>query len=49
MSFPLVEIASVVKNYGGTQPLRVDVLRLDRGERFTLAGLTPARPRRSFI
>lgn len=39
MSVPLVEIASVVKNYGGTQPLRVDVLRLDRGERFTLAGL----------
>ena len=38
MSFPLVEITSVVKDYGGPQPLRVDVLRLDRGERFTLAG-----------
>jgi ABC-type lipoprotein export system ATPase subunit len=38
MSFPLVEITSVVKSYGGTQPLRMDVLRLNRGERLTLAG-----------
>jgi len=38
MSAPLVEITSVVKGYGGAQPLRLDQLRLDRGERLTLAG-----------
>jgi predicted ABC-type transport system involved in lysophospholipase L1 biosynthesis ATPase subunit len=38
MSFPLVEVASVVKSYGGPQPLRLNALRLDRGERYTLAG-----------
>lgn len=38
MSFPLVEIAAVVKSYGGPQPLRLNVLRLDRGDRYTLAG-----------
>ena len=38
MSFPLVEITSLVKDYGGPQPLRLNLLRLDRGERYTLAG-----------
>src|SRR5262249_51561401 len=38
VSAPLIEIASVVKAYGGPQPLRLSDLRLDRGDRVTLAG-----------
>ena len=38
MSRWLVEIASVVKDYAGGQPLRVTALRVDRGDRLTLAG-----------
>ncbi|HKV98275.1 MAG TPA: ATP-binding cassette domain-containing protein [Vicinamibacterales bacterium] len=38
MSGPLVELTAVVKSYGGPQPLRVNALRLDRGDRYTLAG-----------
>jgi ABC-type lipoprotein export system ATPase subunit len=41
VSHPLVEITSVVKSYGGPQPLRINALRLERGDRFTLAGFDP--------
>jgi len=39
MSPPLVELVSVVKEYAGSQPLRVRTLRVDRGDRYTLTGL----------
>ncbi len=35
---PLIEVDGIVKSYGGSQPLRVQTLRLDAGDRFTLAG-----------
>lgn len=38
MSDPLVEIAAVVKDYGGSRALRLNALRLDRGDRLTLSG-----------
>jgi ABC-type lipoprotein export system ATPase subunit len=38
MSAPLVQIAAIVKSYGGPRPLRVVALEIDRGERVTLAG-----------
>ena len=38
MNAPLIEIASVVKAYGGPQPLRLSEFRLDRGDRVTLTG-----------
>jgi ABC-type lipoprotein export system ATPase subunit len=42
MSHPLIEITSVVKDYGGGQPLRVAALRVDRGDRYTLRGFDTA-------
>jgi len=38
VSDPLVEMASIVKNYGGSRPLRLNALRIDRGDRLTLSG-----------
>ncbi|MFI5177252.1 MAG: ATP-binding cassette domain-containing protein [Vicinamibacterales bacterium] len=38
MSHALIEIASVVKDHAGVQPLRINTLRVDRGDRYTLAG-----------
>jgi putative ABC transport system ATP-binding protein len=39
--FPLIELSSVVKNYGGSEPLRIGHLAVTARDRIVLSGLGP--------